>query len=66
MTDARWPGWPFPSTDPRVTPQPVEQHHQKPKLCMCDAELTPRELQSGKCDSCGGMVSCWNSIVSNP
>lgn len=25
MTDARWPGWPFPSTDPRVVPQPADQ-----------------------------------------
>lgn len=25
MTDARWPGWPFQSTDPRVVPQPAEQ-----------------------------------------
>ena len=46
MTDARWPGWPFPSTDPRVIPQPSDQ--QEPKeppvesgcpVCKGDGDL---------------------------
>lgn len=29
MTDARWPGWPFQSSDPRVVPQPAEQQERQ-------------------------------------
>lgn len=32
MTDARWPGWPFRSSDERVIPQPSPEP-QEPKLC---------------------------------
>lgn len=52
MTDARWPGWPFPSTDKRVLPQPSDQ--QEPKLCECHGNgVELEEIADNKCLTCG-------------
>ena len=59
MADARWPGWPFPSTDPRVTPQPIEQHQQEPKLCGCDdgSPISMQEVFDNRCAICGKAIA---------
>lgn len=57
MSDARWPGWPFPSTDKRVIPQPSDQ--QEPKLCECDDSkpLTGQEVSDNRCATCGKAIA---------
>jgi len=60
MADARWPGWPFVSTDSRVIPQPVEQRAQQAqRLCECDAdiEFDLHEIAANRCAICGEAIA---------
>jgi hypothetical protein len=50
--------WPFPSSDPRVAPEPTPQPEQDEDspYCECDNELTMQELDTNKCQSCGKVI----------
>jgi hypothetical protein len=65
MTDTRWPGWPFPTTNAALRPAPAPTagdvdmepvDEAESPFCECDLELTQDEVNSGKCASCGKAV----------